>query len=286
MNNRRKLFNKIDSFIMATGLGLVMLFSGCTEVVDWDTKNDQQLVVEGVVTSENKKHYVNLSATLGIYSEKDTPTISNAVVTISDGTSVYTLEEHPEKKGFYETTEAFAGEPGKTYRLDIRLAEPVGGVRTVQAISVMPPRVMVDSMKVVNETTEISTEWYSIKLFGRDSKEADSYCHMYVYNNGTLITDRLDQLVYYNSQDSEANLSEYTINQDNISYGDSVTVEIQSVAKEYYQYVSDLKEKMYLYYGDSDQSSKSSSNVYGNISNNVFGYFYATAVTRLEEVAE
>lgn len=100
-------------------MAAILLFS-CDEQVDWDLKYQEEdiLVVEGKITSELKRHEVRL--TRPYYEMNGTPEpVSDALLDIFDGTSVYTLSEDPERPGIYLSDSIFAAVLNQYYQLRI-----------------------------------------------------------------------------------------------------------------------------------------------------------------------
>jgi hypothetical protein len=67
------------------------------------------VVVEGILTNENIKHRIKLTRPYKTQNEKPEP-ISGAVVTIGDGTTIYTLTESPAGSGEYNEKEYTAAD--------------------------------------------------------------------------------------------------------------------------------------------------------------------------------
>ena len=112
---RLEIKNKIHLFI------LVIVFS-CVEPYEYELIDEVVLpliVVDGLLTDEEKTHSVRLSYTsgLGITNQR---TINEATVTIenSDGDSVILTERQP---GNYVTSSTYRGIVGESYRLRIKM---------------------------------------------------------------------------------------------------------------------------------------------------------------------
>src|SRR3989304_3816069 len=115
--------------------------------ITWETEEmPVMLVVEGSFTNEFKKHQLKLSLSADYFYNKPTPKVSGAEVTISDGTNVLELIENPVGSGVYETADSVAGEPGRTYTLDINLNEPVNNTMHYYANGNLIQGIDIDSM--------------------------------------------------------------------------------------------------------------------------------------------
>ena len=90
-------------------LFIVILLNSCllqTDEVDFklNETDEEFLVVEGAITNELKQHVVKLALSGKFYGDTDYPPAIGAVVTISDGTTIYDLEETEE--GIYNAVMA------------------------------------------------------------------------------------------------------------------------------------------------------------------------------------
>ena len=100
---------------------LTLLFlSSCEEKTDWELEsiNDNRIVVDGMITNERTAHIVKLSKPVSEMNEAAS-VVSGAVVTISDGDTIYTLTETPDSSGIYITDSSVIGVSGKQYKLTI-----------------------------------------------------------------------------------------------------------------------------------------------------------------------
>ena len=99
---------------------IALSFFSCEKKVDWplqDQKNDM-IVVDGMITDEQKQHQVKLSLPVSQLNESPQP-VSGATVTISDHDSNYVLTEQPVNSGIYKTDSFAFGKPGQNYTLKI-----------------------------------------------------------------------------------------------------------------------------------------------------------------------
>jgi len=100
----------------------VLFLSSCEERVDWDleSENITILVVDGMITNEQKHQRVILTKPVMGLNEKPEP-VSGALVAISDGDVVYILTEDNRNPGVYLTDSTVRGEIGKAYYLYIKI---------------------------------------------------------------------------------------------------------------------------------------------------------------------
>ena len=98
---------------------LLILLSSCQEVIELDLNEGeaQRLVVNGWMTDQPGRQEVQLSLTTSYFFNEEPPTVSDAIVTVSDGTDTWTFAE--EAPGTYRPSTDVVGEAGKTYTLNI-----------------------------------------------------------------------------------------------------------------------------------------------------------------------
>lgn len=103
-------------FIIFLGVGL---FISCEEaqVANINGNEEPLLVVEALITNENKRHEVKLSQTFSNLS--DAPeTVTNAIVALNDGTNTIILQQDASQSGVY-LTDSLRAVIGKLYSLFI-----------------------------------------------------------------------------------------------------------------------------------------------------------------------
>ncbi|MEO9966319.1 MAG: DUF4249 family protein [Reichenbachiella sp.] len=100
-------------------IAIPLLFICCEETFDWGTggQNEPLLVVEALLTNENKRHEVSLSLTRDQLNESP-EYVDNAFVFINDSDTTYRLTKHPTRPGIY-LTDSLRALYGKLYTLFI-----------------------------------------------------------------------------------------------------------------------------------------------------------------------
>ncbi len=125
---------------------IAIFFTGCEKVLSLQYKENQsKLVIEGNITNQAGPYFVKITRSIRLPETGAYPTVSNAVVTISDdagNNETLVLQGN----GIYQTT-AMAGVEGRTYTLTVNVDN-----QTYIAKSTMPQRVPFDSVKVENIT--------------------------------------------------------------------------------------------------------------------------------------
>ncbi|NJK97555.1 MAG: DUF4249 family protein [Bacteroidales bacterium] len=96
--------------------------------IDWVLKpHADLLVVESLLTSDTSNHFIHLTLSNPYYDSKNPRAVSEATVFVTEGSKVYSFVESSETKGLYFSSEKFAGKPGKTYDLTIKLKDALMG---------------------------------------------------------------------------------------------------------------------------------------------------------------
>ncbi|MGI4021669.1 MAG: DUF4249 domain-containing protein [Janthinobacterium lividum] len=253
---------KINSYqiTLITFLALAMLFLSCKKVIQIDFNNAAELlVVEGNVTNFNNTQTVKLSKSVAITADSNFPAITGATVTISSDGRVYPLSE--KSPGTYTTT-GLKGQPTKTYQLNV-----VTGNQTYTATSTMPNQVKLDSLSL-NVTTIVNKDYQSATVYYTDPAAATNYYRFIVTANGIASKN------YFVYNDELTNGR--TINRDlrdndqNLVAGDQVSVEMQCIDKNIYQYWNGLSQNE-----NRGGASTTPANPISNVSNGALGYFSA-----------
>ena len=100
---------------------ILMIFFSCEKATEWQFQmnaDTTKIVVDGIITSENKFQTIKLTLPVACYN-CPAEMISGASVIVSDGTNDYVFAEDSLNKGMYVSTRKFYGIPGRTYYLSI-----------------------------------------------------------------------------------------------------------------------------------------------------------------------
>ncbi len=97
---------------------LFFLLISCQKQTDWDLKTQagDALVVEGIITSENKSQSIRISHTTSALDVNPLP-VSGATVVVNDGDSVHVFTEQSSQSGVYNAN--FIGKEGSQFSLII-----------------------------------------------------------------------------------------------------------------------------------------------------------------------
>ena len=238
------------------------------------------LVVEGQISSDTMAHRVVLSWTADYFKKPPQDMVTGAVLNITDGERTFNLTET--EPGIYQTSPDVYGEAGKTYTLYISL--PDG--RNYEASEEMRTCTDFDSI-VQSENYNhgfggFELYGYDLLFYGYEPEPAGDYYMFLLYFNDTLLSDTLNEVVFATDEFVNggyiSDLTTHFIREDELT-GDSVkvTLEMQSLTMEYYDYLTGLMLETFWRGTPWDGPP---ANVPGNITNEARGYFRAADIKR------
>jgi hypothetical protein len=246
-----------------------LLFQGCEKVIHVDLNSSSpQIIIEGNISDQDGPYFVKLSKSVNFDESNSFPTVSGAQIKLSDdsGGSEILVETEP---GLYSTVNFPKGIPGHQYSLEVT----IDGVE-YKATSYMPFPVGIDSL--TNETRSFGrTSTYLINVYLSDPAGQSNYYRFAEYRRGAYIP------IIFVSDDRLTNGKAINYGLDNgdddnkkLNLGDTITVAIENIDKNVYEYFYTLS----LIAGNSGNESAAPANPTSNISNNALGYFCAKSV--------
>ena len=256
----------------------------CTERIDIDLdESSVRLVVEGEVTTDTMAHKVVLTKTTSYYYNQESPAVTGALVSITEGErKIQLFEKEP---GVYFTDSTFYGHEGMTYTLNITLASPVGGHTEYSSVSYMNKYVRLDSADLLFHPEWSDSGFYEVKCYFKDTPTADYYRFM-IYRNEKLLSDTLDK--WFVTDDTFFNGSyingapvaflDQGSENEKIAAGDEITLELNCLEQDYAGFISDAQSELR---GSNPLFSGPPANVKGNISNGAIGFFAAYTTSRV-----
>jgi hypothetical protein len=287
---KMKTYFKRHSIKLSLILSIATVFNfACTENINLELDTTYvRLVVDGTITTDTTVHKVTLSRSGDPLNRDSIIYVSDAKVTINDGTNEITLTENPLHKGVYETPPAYYGIPGKTYTLsisDVDVNED-GIMENYSASSFLIGMNKIDSIKMVYQKFSVDEYGWLIKLFALDAGGRNFYITK-VEKNGILLTDSLKEIgktindgfsgkyypglpVYY--------LSHSKIDE-RLTDGDSITLILGCITEDYYNFIDGFQKE---YQPKIPIFSGPSSNVITNIEpkEKAVGFFTAYSTQR------
>ena len=248
--------------------------SSCTERIDIKLDDTfTRLVVEGKITDDSTEHTVTLTRTTSYFYNQPAPRVEGAQVSLSDEENVFHLTET--KAGVYKT-EKMAGIIGRTYTLNIELAEEINGHSSYTAADKMMPVGVIDSIKL-----HYIDQWevWEIRLFAQEPPTTDFYMFNWS-KNGKLVTDTIDEVnvsddKFFNGSYSNGigvGWFQEEREDERLHPGDLVTLIMSTITEKYANFVWEIQDETGY---NSPLFSGPPANVSSNISNGALGYFAA-----------
>jgi hypothetical protein len=262
---------------------LLLIGASCTERIDIKLDSSAvRLIVEGSVTTDSIRQKVTLTETTSYFYNQPAPAVTGALVSISDGTSVFSL--HEDSAGVYRTDEALEGVPGRKYVLNISLASPLGGFSEYSAESTLYPVNRLDSIDLKYHNDWGDNGIWEVRCFVQDPPTADYYRFL-VSNNNRMITDTLTEWFVTDDRFFNGNYAygatvaylRQDKNNETLSPGDTVMVEVNSIGRDYAYFIWDAQAE---HAGSNPLFSGPPANVKGNVNNGAIGFFSAFSITR------
>jgi len=254
-------------FLMST-VCMAFLIHSCKEEFDYNqiTEGLERLVVEGYVTDIDSVHTIKISLSSDFIAPQPAIPVIGAVVTVSDGTNLYTFSES--EPGVYKNAQYFNGEIGKTYSLNVAYKN-----ETYTAQSKLNPCFDIDSAAVVWED---SINY--VLLSGQELVEPGQFYILKTTVNG-LLNDTLANWSYF----SDELINGIYFNFELValfegSETDTVSISLHSVSKDFFNYYASIVNN--TGYEPDPFFSTTPANFKGNISNGGLGFFLTSSVKK------
>ena len=257
--------------------------SSCTEKIDIPLDNSySRLVVDGSITTDTMAHKVVLTSTSSYYFNQPPPPVTGALVSVSDGTNTFNLSE--KTPGVYCTESNVYGIPGKTYSLNIKLAEAIGGFTDYNASSVIYPVAAMDSINLLFHPEWSKNGIWEVKCYVQEPPTVDFYRFL-LYKDQVLLTDTLDEWLITDDTFFNGNYTnglpiayiDQSNNDQKLKPGDTITAEVNSLGKEYFNFLTEAQTELF---GSNPLFGGPPANIQGNINNGAVGFFSAYSATR------
>lgn len=258
-----------------------MLIYGCTERTEVTLDETYtRLVVDGFVATDFGAYQVALTKSADYFYNAPMPRVSNASVTLWDGTNTYLMAETSEgQSGIYTTDSSFEGQVNKTYTLQVELSEAISGQTSFQASCILHPVTPIDSVTYTFHPEYGKEGIWFINLWAQEPGDEVNYYMFNLFRNGKLMTDSIQKKTV--SDDALINgkymtgITVFYLNNANklerLVPGDTITLQMSGITKEYYSYVDQVKQSGF----NIPFFTGPPANVQGNISNGGIGFFAA-----------
>ena len=261
--------------------------NSCTEKIDIELESTfTRLVVYGEITTDTAIHTVRLTKTTDYYYNQPAPEVSDALVSITDGSAIYLLKENPDQPGIYETEHDFHGIPGKVYSLLIENVDiDLDGENEVYTASTSLPFLNpLDSITLKYTKTSFFSGW-EVQVYAWDPIETRDFYAFKVYKNGILQTDTLTELIIQSDDFFNGNFTNGITSQflndakpdEKALPGDTITFEINSITQEFFTFVIQTQSEVFP---STPLFSGPPANIKSNISNGALGFFHAYSLDR------
>ncbi len=257
----------------------VLFAISCEDIMDVSFAGDsgKDLVVEGSITTDVKAHRVTLSFTGDYFNKTGREMAKGAEVSISDGDSTFILSEVTD--GEYYTTADVRGETGKTYTLNIKLAD---GRQFAASEKILPCTDFDSISQSLNHQSYEGDYGYDVLFYGKEPEPlGNSYMYL-LYINQVLYSDSLSEISFGNDDFINGRYIRdyivYRIREADIHPDYAwVTLELHSISPAYYDYLSAMLLET-VWKGSPWDGPPA--NVTGNINNGAKGFFRASEVKR------
>ena len=239
------------------------LFAGCEKVIDLDTKDGATaIVIVGEISDAPGPYLVSLSQTVNFNELNTFPTVEYATVVVADNQGAVDTFLHI-GKGVYQS-QGLQGVSGRTYNLTV-LADG----KTYTATSALPQPVPFLDLKLTDRVFFGDTTYTPTAVYNDPIGEANYYYFVQTVNGKVLQPGFARSDRFNDGKMVEAALRNRDVD---LKVGDSVYIEMQSIDKAAYDYLSTLRDV------DGTTNTAAPANPVSNISGGALGYFSAHTV--------
>jgi hypothetical protein len=247
----------------SAALCLILTWTACTKTVKLDLRNAPPVyVIEGEITDQPGPYLVRIFQTTGFYDSNNFKGVDGAIVQLSNAEGYQETLTGNGGGNYY--TRQLQGSPGDSYTLNV-----VFGNNTFSAISTMPQHINLNDLRTEKQITFSKQVIYVIPDFTNPPAPDIAY-----YYFDQTINGYLDKTLYYgNSKFSQGQPNTFNLERGSpdstLHSGDTVTVVMQCISSDIYNYWSSL-----------DQAASGGGGAYPgnpttNITGGALGYFSA-----------
>ena len=253
---------------------------------------DPVYIIEGLLTDENKQHYIRITQTNDFYSSGATPKVSGAQVMVSDSRgNMFSYIEDEQEQGLYLSQESFRGEVGLTYSMNVTL-----GNETFTASDQLMRVTTIDSTifrideerkaELEREGDNIDEDdigrYYEVLMYTKEPQETVDYYLFKFYRNGEVSNYDGQDIYYADDVIVQENISGIAAN-DWYKIGELAKFEMYSLTRNGFLYYADLEITIN---NDGGLFSPLPTNPRTNISNGALGLFQVSAMVADEVTIE
>jgi hypothetical protein len=258
--------SKINYLIL---IGFTALFA-CKKVITLDLSTaPTAIAIEGNITNEQGPYLVTISKTVGFYQNNTFPTVSGAIVKITDSTVGITDSLIEKEAGVYVSSK-IVGVIGHTYLLDV-----IAAGKEYKSSSTMPKQINLDSISFLTTAGFGKDVTNAVVNFQDPPGESNFYNFVERFRNIPpkqihVFSDRLSDGRY---------ISDQVFNDSTVNHRDTVSIEMQCVDKKVFSYLQELSGQ-----DATNGQPTSPANPTSNISGGALGYFSAHTSQRKQAV--
>ena len=257
---------------------LIYLITSCEDPIDIDLpENQNSLVVEGWITNIEGQQSIRISRTRKFDEIEPGQTIADAVITVTQDTTVYTFSH--EEDGQYLSDSSFAGNAGEFFGLQIILAN--GDTIRSQTFERMPELVTLDSIgfDFFEQNSEVNPgelERVFFPISFSSDPPARSNFYRYVISRNDTIFNSPQDIELLDDRAINGNDFRNEFRTFNFLDGDKATIELRSINRGAFDFFSLLRNQATSLGTSSGTTPTSIDGNLENISNptqTVLGYF-------------
>ena len=270
--------------ILTIGILAALIATACTEKINIDLNEGEnnRLVVAGEITNEPGPHSVRLTRSTSYFYNQPAPVELGAKVTISDGVQTLVLLDD-DNDGTYWTDSTACGVPGRTYTLDIQLAN--GETYTASDYMPIPNRFDTIYYEYTNEEYGLTLPQYHYFFYATftEQKGVDDCYLIYVYFNDSCYNSKFEDIKWafagsmYDGCGLFEDVQICDANEDSIPKKPEARFDLFSVSTEYHRFIKDISDETF---GNATILQGPPANIYSNISNGALGFFCAKSTTQ------
>ena len=275
----------------------ILFLNSCVksvEEISWDLKDHPpMLVVDGAVTNEMKNQGIRLTVSDPYFSTDAPEPVHGATITVTDGSNLYNFSESVDYTGWYYSDEPFSGESGKTYDLQIGLQEDLNGRKDYTASSTLPEGLDIDSIQCAiyelpdafygSEADQvIDTTILVVFYFGNEPASHGNYYFAKIYRNNAPAFSSVKSYPLANDNERNGEYINYMAIIKNVADMDSITFNLYSINKAYYEYINAITNMDAT--GDIYSPQGPPANALGNV-DGALGFFLTTYISAGKSVA-
>ncbi len=247
---------------------IIIGFISCEKEIDIDIEDSEsKVIIEANVSTTINNSKVKITRSLNLDDPLPYPTVSTALVSITDITNGEIFNLFETENGIYRNPDLL-GIEGHAYSLSVTVDEII-----YSASSTMPQLIVLESLEQVGEVSNgegggpgsgfSDSDYVEVIPGYLDPEGFTNYYQFIVTRNDSILGD-----VFIHSDFAFNGLQNSRSLNIEAEIGDVLTIDMQCVDETVYDYLISLNENI-------NQSSATPANPLSNLNNNALGYFKA-----------